>query len=119
MDNTERDSILKRHWYTWPKTRERSKEVLERIPKGRRVESELGKDQEGRGCQVCKGHAGVDVMDRLLSGWKEIAKFFGVSESTIRRKARDYKLPIYRLPGGRKPMLDTREAKKWLKTENG
>jgi len=61
----------------------------------------------------------TDTANKYLSGWKEIAKYFGVSVSTIKRKAKKFKMPIDRLPGGNKPIIHSKTADNWLKNKNG
>lgn len=54
------------------------------------------------------------MTDRLLVGWKEIARFLGCSDETARRLEAEHKLPIYR-PSPRRVYAYESELRKWLK----
>jgi hypothetical protein len=48
----------------------------------------------------------------LLSGWKRIASFLGVSVRTARRYAKRYYMPVRNWPGGR-PWAIPNELVRW------
>jgi hypothetical protein len=49
----------------------------------------------------------------MITGWKEISKFFNVSIRTAKNWYYDHELPIKKTPTGR-PCADPEELKNWL-----
>lgn len=64
------------------------------------------------------GREGDKAQDRRLSGWKEIAAFFGKDERTLKRWEARRGLPVHRLPGvGRATVYAfASELEQWLKS---
>lgn len=64
------------------------------------------------------GRPGDKARDRRLSGWKEIAAFFGKDERTLKRWEARRGLPVHRLPGvGRATVYAfAGELEQWLKS---
>ncbi len=64
------------------------------------------------------GREGNTLKDRRLSGWKEIAAFFGKDERTLKRWEARRGLPVHRLPGvGRATVYAfAGELEQWLKS---
>ena len=50
---------------------------------------------------------------RLLTGWKDIANYLGVSVKTAKRYYKKYGLPVLRLPTG-KPCINQNAIQLWL-----
>ena len=65
---------------------------------------------------VDDGRAGAG---RLLTGWKQIASYFGKDESTAKRWAAQRSLPIHRVPGQKRASVYawSAELETWLRQQ--
>lgn len=64
------------------------------------------------------GEAAPNSPDQRLDSWKDIARFFGRDERTVRRWEKENALPVHRVPGGAKGRVFAYESELrcWLST---
>ena len=64
------------------------------------------------------GEPAPNHSERRLDSWKDIARFFGRDERTVRRWEKENALPVHRVPGGAKGRVFAYESelRRWLST---